>query len=310
MLSNFHLVFGQVAVLFALVAVGAAAQALKLLDERSVRGMVSVLIYIVTPALIVEVFQRPFDRALLSQFALAFAVAALWHLALIVLAKAIARGDDAAGPVLRYSIVFSNAGFMGLPLQYAILGSTGVFFGIVYVAIFNLFNWSWGVGQMVGGKARGARLRALVNPGTVGIAIGLPFFLCSLSLPQPVRAPVKMLADLNTPLAMIVIGYYLAASDLRRVIRLSRAYLAAALRLLVCPLLLLAGFWLLRDVLDRSLMLAMLIAASAPVAAMAAMFASEFSRDVDLAVGLVGGTTLLSILTLPLVISLSMWLLP
>ena len=310
MLSNFQLAFGQVATLFVLVAVGAVTQMLKLLDERSVRGMVNVLIYVVTPALIIEVFQRPFDRALISQFVMAFAVAVAWHLALVVLSGFFVRGDDAAGPVLRYSIVFSNAGFMGLPLQYAILGAKGVFFGIVYVAIFNLFNWSWGVGQMIGGKARGDRMRALVNPGTVGIAIGLPFFLCSLSLPQLVRTPVKMLADLNTPLAMIVIGYYLAASDLRRVVRMPRAYFTAALRLLVCPLLLLACFCLLRGILDRSLMLAMLIATSAPVAAMAAMFASKYSRDVDLAVGLVGGTTLLSIVTLPLVISLSMWLLP
>jgi len=300
------LVLGQVAILFALIAAGALTQVLKLLDEHSIRGMVNVLIYIVTPALIVEAFQRPFDHAMLSQFVLAFVIAAVWHLVLIAIAGLVARGDDASNPVLRFSIVFSNAGFMGIPLEYALLGAKGVFFGIVYVAMFNLFSWSWGIRQMVGGNAGSNRRKALVNPGTVGIAIGLPFFLLSVSLPGLVRTPIKMLADLNTPLAMIVIGYYLADSNLRRVIRLPQAYFASALRLLVTPLALLAVFWFLRPWLDRTLMLALLTAASAPAAAMAAMFSAKYSRDVDLAVGLVGGTTLASILTMPLVLSLAM----
>ena len=105
---------------------------------------------------------------------------------------------------------------------------------------------------------------------------------------------------------MLVIGFYLAGADFRRVIRLPAAYFASAVRLLVFPLAMVAALYPLRAHFPREMMLALVVAASAPVAAMVSMFASKFGRDVDLSVGLVSGTTLLSILTMPPVIAFAM----
>ena len=146
----------------------------------------------------------------------------------------------------------------------------------------------------------------IVNPGTVGIAIGLPLFFASISLPAILKTPVHLLAELNTPLAMLVIGFYLAGADFRRVIRMPSAYFAAVVRLIVYPLAMVALLFPLRAHFPREMMLALVTAASAPVAAMVSMFASKFERDVDLSVGLVSGTTLLSILTMPPVIAFAM----
>ena len=114
------------------------------------------------------------------------------------------------------------------------------------------------------------------------------------------------MAGLNTPLAMLVIGFYLAGADFRRVLATPAAYVAAFVRLVAFPLVLVGALWLMRGHLDRTMSLAMVIAASAPVAAMVTMFAAKFERDVDLSVGLVSGTTLLSMLTMPPVIALAM----
>ena len=160
----------------------------------------------------------------------------------------------------------------------------------------------------VGFRAKDLR-PMIVNPGTVGIAIGLPLFFASVSLPAILKTPISLLAGLNTPLAMLVIGFYLAGADFRRVIRMPSAYLAAAVRLVVFPLALLALLYPLRSHFPREMMLALVTAASAPVAAMVSMFASKYERDVDLSVGLVSGTTLLSIFTMPPVIALAMELL-
>jgi predicted permease len=146
----------------------------------------------------------------------------------------------------------------------------------------------------------------IVNPGTVGLAIGLPLFFASISLPAILKTPISLLAGLNTPLAMLVIGFYLAGADFRRVVRMPSAYLAAAVRLIVYPLAMVALLFPLRTHFPREMMLALVTAASAPVAAMVSMFASKFERDVDLSVGLVSGTTLLSIITMPPVIALAM----
>ena len=301
------LVARQVFILFALMGVGAILRWTRLVDGKSIDGMVNLLVLVVTPCLIVDCFQRPFEPAMLEGLLTGVLVVLAWHVAMIWAARFVVRAKDVnvRRPLL-LAAVFSNAGFMGVPLEQAVLGSEGVFFGAVYVAVFNLFMWSWGLHVMKGG-ARGASFwKMLVNPGTIGIALGLPLFLFSWRLPQVLAEPVRHLADLNTPLAMIVIGYSLAGARLGRVLRQRAAYAAVAFRLVVFPLGMIAALYPFRAWLDARLMLATVIAASAPVAAMVSMFAVKFERDVDVSVAVVCGSTLLSILTMPPIVALAM----
>ena len=232
-MQNLATVAAQVGVLFALMAVGAVCRRVRLVDEASVKGIVNVLLLVVTPCLIIDSFQRPFDSSMMHGFFWAFAIAVSAHVAIILFARLFSRGDDRSRPVLRLAMVFSNAGFMGIPLEQAILGAEGVFYGIVYVVVFNFFMWSWGLYEMRGEGDGWRSLRPMiVNPGTVGLAIGLPLFFASISLPAILKTPVHLLAELNTPLAMLVIGFYLAGADFRRVVRMPSAYLAAAVRLI------------------------------------------------------------------------------
>ena len=309
MIGNFLIVAQQVAILFVLMGFGAAMRKAGFFKENAIDGIVNVLILVVTPCLIVDVFQRPFDPSMLKGLGLACAVAALVHVALIAIAAAVVRhrNEDVRRPLL-LAAVFSNAGFMGIPLEQALLGDEGVFYGIVYVVVFNLFIWSWGLRTMCGSREQGAgnSLKMWVNPGTVGIAMGLPLFLCSAKLPAVIGVPVHHMANLNTPLAMIVIGYALAGAEFGKVLRTGSVYVATAVRLVASPLLAMAMLYPFRNMLDRNMMLAMTVAASAPVAAMVSMFAAKYRRDMDVSVSVVSGTTLLSILTMPVVIALAM----
>jgi len=324
-MDGFFLVSGQVAVLFLLMGVGAAARHWKLLTETAVDGLVNLLILIVTPCLIVDVFQRPFDPSMLKGLGLAFVIALLAHVAVIVLASLLVRHriEDIRRPLL-LAAVFSNAGFMGIPVEQAVLGDIGVFYGAVYIAVFNLVIWSWGYGTMKmeevrvrneqGEEFRRSDVRPaslviwhlLVNPGMIGLVLGLPFFLFSVKLPAIVATPIHLMAGLNTPLAMIVIGYCLLGAKLGKVVRIPGVYVAAGIRLLGYPLVMIAALYPFRPLLDRNMMLALTISAAAPVAAMVSMFATKFGRDVDVAVAVVTGTTLLSILTMPAVIAFAM----
>lgn len=320
-MQNLATVATQVGILFALMAVGAVCRRTRLVDGPAVKGIVNLLIMVVTPCIIVDVFQRPFEPSMLRSFLMGFAISFAAHIALIAIARLTARGDAKSLPVLRLATVFSNAGFMGIPLEYAILGPKGVFYGIVYVATFNLFIWSWGLVQMRDGEksgecgtGNGERKRVawrdvrpmVLNPGTFGLVLGLPLFLFSVTLPSIAKTPVHLLSELNTSLAMVVIGFYLVGADFRRVVRTPAAYVSAFVRLVAFPLLMIGALWFLRGYVDRMMSLAILIASSAPVAAMVTMFASKYERDVDLSVGLVSGTTLLSIATMPPVIALGM----
>ena len=307
MIGNFLAVAQQVAILFVLIGAGALMRRMRLLTTGSVEGLVNVLILVVTPCLIVDVFQRPFDPSMLRGLGLAFLIAAAAHVAVIVAALLLVRhgNADIRRPLL-LSAVFSNAGFMGIPLEQAVLGDCGVFYGIVYVVVFNLFMWSWGLCMMKKGDRKAMNLHSIVNPGTVGIALGLPLFLCSVRLPAVLGVPVHQMANLNSPLAMLVIGYCLVGAKLGKVVRIGAVFVAAGIRLVVFPLAVIAALHPFRAALDRDLMLALVIAASAPVAAMVSMFASKFGRDVDVSVAVVSGTTLLSVFTMPPVIALAM----
>ncbi len=307
MLESLLVVARQVAVLFALMGVGYVCNKRRVLTETTVKGLVEVLLLVVTPCVIVHAFQRPFERHLLQGLGWALGIAVLSHALGMVAGLCFRSAEPARRSVLRFAVTFSNAGFMGIPLEQALLGSDGVFFGAVYVAVFNVLCWSWGLVTMCG-SAKEMHTRTLfVNPGTVGIACGLPFFLFSVTLPAAVGEPVKMLADLNTPLAMIVIGYYLADASFGAVLRCGAAYAVAFLRLVALPCAVLGAVWL-SSPSDGTMAVALVTASSAPVAALTTVFAAKYGRDVPLSVGIVSGTTLLSLATMPPIVGLTMWL--
>ena len=146
----------------------------------------------------------------------------------------------------------------------------------------------------------------VVNPGTVSIAIGLPLFLFSVRLPEVLSAPVHHLANMNTPLALTVVGYSLAGAKFGRVAKIGAMYASSLLRLVLSPLLALAILYPFAGHIDREMAVAIVIAASAPVGAMVAMFSVSFRRDVDVGVAIVSATTLASIVTMPPFIALAL----
>ena len=309
MLDGFILTAQQVGVLFALIAVGYVCRKTNFLSDAFVKGCVNLLLLIVTPCLIVHVFQRPFTGTALANLGLALAFAFAAHLIGIVFAEiSFRRTDERQRGVLKFATVFSNGGFMAIPLEYALLGPDGAFYGALYVVMFNFLCWTYGLKVMCGHLKDMNHRILFINPGTVGIAIGLPLFLTSTTLPVILHDPIKYIADLNTPLAMIVIGFYLADARFAAYFRCVPALVASALRLVVIPALVLSGLVAARGMhLDPTMAIALTASASAPVAAMDTMFASKYGRDVDVSVGLVAVTTILSIATMPLLVGISMW---
>ena len=320
MFENVILVSKQVGVLFALMSVGFFCNRRRLLNDVAIKGVTELLVLIVTPCVIIHSFiQQKFAVSLLGDLGWALAAAIFSHVVGSMIALLCLRDHDTRREgVLRFAAMFSNAGFMGLPLEYAILGADGVFFGAMYVVVFNIACWTWGVAVMCRG-AKVTNLRSiLVNPGTVGVALGLPFFLFSMKLPEVVGRPLQMLADLNTPLAMIMVGWYLAESGKCKVesvkCRMKDTFLifkVGALRLVVVPLAVIGAFVGIRACvpsLNPVMAVAIVTAASAPVAALTTVIAARYDRDTAMATRLVSGTTLLSILTMPPIIGFALWL--
>ena len=305
MIESFLVVGHQVAVLFILIALGFVCNKTRLLKQEAVNGMTDLVLYLVTPCLLIDSFQREFDLKMLGALGLATLIALGFHLLNMLFAHTLVHDSyDKRRRVLRFALVFSNAGFMSIPLQQALLGKDGVFYGAGIIAVFNIVLWSYGLVLMSGETRRMTPKKLVINPGVVGVVVGVALFIGSVKLPPMLIEPVKFLAALNTPLPMLIIGYYLADAHLGKVLRDAKVYQVMVLRLVVVPLLLLGALMLL-GVRDHTMVVACIIAASAPCATATTMFSAKFSQDTILSVGMVSYSTLLSLVTMPLVVGLA-----
>ena len=304
MISSFYSVATQVAVLFILIAVGFICSKKSIFDEHTIKHMTHFILYFVTPTVVINSFNREYDPLLVKKLLISTVCAVVAHLICILLSYLLIHDkEQAKRAVLRYGIIFSNCGYMALPLQNALLGTEGIFLGTAYIAVFNLLTWTFGLVLMSGKTSEISIKKVLINPGIIGIIIGLIIFLTPFKLPVIISSPVQHLANLNTPLPMMVIGFYLAEITTFSVLKDWKLILGIIVRLIICPLAVL-GFMLLCGIRDNILP-AMVIAASAPSAANTTMFAAKYEKDTGTAVTMVAMGTLFSIITMPLVVSLA-----
>lgn len=297
-------VLTQVVILFILILIGVALSKGKVLNEKSVSGMTELVLILVTPCVIVKSFFREFNKADLKDLLVSFLLGVILHVGFIVLSMLFLRDKDKNRQVvLQYAAVFSNCGFMALPLQQALLGDNGVFLGSSFVAIFNAFVWSWGVWVMSGDKKSLKPLKIITRPAILALIIGLVVFLFSIPVPSVLSEPVSMLAALNTPLPMIIIGYHLSKSNVLKGLVDLKCIITILLRLIIYPIAAIVLMWLCG--IKGDMLIAQAICCSAPVAAITTMFSSKYNRDTELSVNLVSLSTLLSLITMPLIIMLA-----
>ena len=303
MLESVWTVGQQVLILFILAGVGFLLGRAKMIGERFSRDCSQLIMYVVSPCMMIVAFQRSFEREGFHNFCIALLLAAIIHLAGIAMAQLFLRKKTAKEEALRFSVVHSNCGFMGYPLQTALLGSIGVFYGSAFNAVFTLVAWTYGLSQMSGGRERLSAKTILLNPGVISVVLALALYLGRFPLPELILTPVTYLSQLNTPLPMIVVGYQLSQANILSVLRGRDTWLAIFLRLIVIPALTLGLCLLLHT--DHAVSVAIMSAAAAPCAALLSIFAARFERDTALASGLVAAETLLSALTMPVMVGLA-----
>ena len=306
--SNFYTVFLQVVVLFILMGLGFIGNKTKLITLDGSKVMSDVVLYFVTPCLIINSFSNmECDKQHLNGLIICFVSFFAIMAATIALVHVIFRGkDEKKMRVLRFGLVFSNVGYMGIPLQEAVLGEEGVFYGAVCVGVFNLLVWTYGV-ICSSGSIKNLSVKTLIfNPGLIAVTVGLIIFLGSVPVAKylpPVHTTLGYMANLNTPIAMMVIGFNLANSNIIASLKSASTYLMAALRLIAVPLASL--FVLLLCGIRGDILVSLVVASSAPVAAVTTVFAIKYDNDINTSVNLVAFTTLLSIVTMPVIVALA-----
>ena len=260
-----------------------------------------ILLYIVMPAAILKSYLADFSRERLEGLFVSF-LAALLSLLLSIAAARIAFSKEQG--IERFGAAFSNAGFIGIPLVQMTLGEEAVFYVSSSVALLNILQWTYGLVTITGDRSLISVKRLRTNPILLSFLAGIALFLLPVSLPETAENVVGTIAAMNGPLAMIVLGVYLGQVPLRSLFSGRVVYRCALVRLIVIPVLTMALLFVFPEKYHM-LKLTILIAASAPVGSNVSIFAQLYGQDYMQSVKEVTFSTLLCIITLPLILGIA-----
>ena len=293
----------QVVIMFLLAGIGALMFRSGKISLEGSKSIGSILVNLSLPAVIINGFLVERTPERITGLLLSALLAAV-TLALAILAAWVCFRKD---PMAQFAAAFSNPGFFGIPIILSCLDNGAIFYIAAYVAFLNLLQWSYGVSLLTGATENITPKRLLTAPFVIAIEIGAFFFLTGFPVPGILAKAVTHLANLNTPLAMFATGVYLAQTNPKKMVRKAVLYKISVVKLLVVPLLAMVMLALLPKAYF-DLKLTLLIAAACPTGTNIAVYAQLHDRDFGYAVETVAVTTILSLLTLPLVTQLAIML--
>lgn len=299
------LLLKQIILMFIFLGIGFFMYQKNMITKQGSKDIGKILLYLVIPVVIISSFwmERTPEKtmtllksAFISAVAMSLSIAVSWFL--------FGRRDG----ISTFSSAFSNAGFIGIPLVQAVLGSDAVFYISIMIVLINSLQWTAGVFMITKDRTVMNAKEVMTNPIVISVLIGL--FLYSMNLPCPVliSSLFSNIKGLNTPLAMLVSGVFLAQSDLLKMFIKKEVWKVSLIRLCVIPLLILLIFALI-PFGSQDVKLAILIASACPVGSNVTIFAQLYGKDYTEAVEHVCMSTILCLITLPLLVTLAAYVL-
>lgn len=304
---DIQVVLMQMIQLFLVIGLGYFLFKMKILDVELNKRLTTLLLTVTTPALIISSVLSTTEYLLFTDILFVFLVGIIVYIVLPILGFILVKIMRIPLPqqgLYIFMTVFSNIGFMGFPVMKAIFGNDAVFYTAIFNMLFNLLVFSVGTGIMGYGTGRKMKFnpKDLLSPGVIASLVALVIYMAKIQFPDVISSTVTMIGDITTPIAMLIIGSTLANIPLKEVFSELRIYPYTLIKQVIIPIL---AYPILRLFIQDPLILGVtLIMISMPVANSAVLFATEYDGDVSLAAKAVFMTTLLSIVTIPLIVAL------
>ncbi|HHU74236.1 MAG TPA: AEC family transporter [Clostridiales bacterium] len=294
-------VFNQILIMLFIMIVGSICYKIKLINKEMNKYLSDLVLMLVNPLVIFLSYQREFEDTLLQGLLISLLLATITHVLAIIIAKRIIRKKDKPedGVLERFAVIYSNCGFIGIPLVNGIFGSEGVFYITAYMTIFNLFVWTHGVISVSGKKDRRTIVQAFVSPSVIATISGFLLFVLRIQLPETLVEAMSYIGNMNTPLAMMVAGVTIAQANLVKLLGKLRIYYISFLKLIFIPVVMLLIFSLFD--LSREVLLTSVLAAACPTGATINLFSIRYKKNYLYASEMFAVTTVLSVITIPLV---------
>ena len=306
-------IFFQMAILFAIIAIGFVAAKARILSAESSRHMANLVLYITNPCTILYSVLSGEAALTIRELLLLTGIALAFYLVLIALAhfvpKLLRVPPDHVG-IYRFMTVFSNIGFMGFPVVRAVFGQGAVFYAAIFNLFFQFFAYTYGIRQISRDPRDGrSPLATLLQPVIISCLISYAIYLFSLRESITATAAGKLLTEvlgmvngITSPLCMLVTGVSLAMVPFRKVFSNWRLYALSLGKQLLLPI---AAYGLLSPFVSNEMILGIcVIMAAMPVAATSSLFCARYDGPVDVASSGVFLSTVLSVPAVPLIMML------
>ena len=297
-------VFQEMLVILFAMAMGYLARRLGYLGGETDQKLSKIILNITMPCLIVASVATGDELPGAAEILSVLKVAAVFYGMELLLSAVVPRllgGTDKQKGVWRYTLVFPNMAFIGYPVAVALFGPEALFYAVILVLPFNLLAYSLGP-LMLAGRAK-FRWQQLTSPCIVASVIALVVALGHIRLPAIVGECAGFVGNLTTPLSLLVVGSLLAGLSVGKVFASPRLWALTAVRLLVLPALL----WLLLGWMNVEPPMVAGIAVilmAMPTAVNGSMLSMEYGGDTECMAQITFLTTLVSIITIPVVSAL------
>ncbi len=308
---DFLSTFITVLIVVVLAVPGYALRKAKILPDGSTGVLAGLLLYISQPGLMAASFlNKEFKPSMLINFGWVILFAVVLIFLVYFAAKLIffRCRDEAARRACVACSYLGNVGFMGIPVMQMLFPGVQelVLYTAVYNIAFNAMTWTLGIYSVTGNRKSVNPLKIILNPPTIATIVVLPLFFCNVPVPEQVVTPIEYLGNMTLPLSMVILGIRLADMHPLRLVNDVKTYVASAAKLILSPLLSLAVLVAVNAIvpIDRYVIVALYVIAAMPTASSVLNFAEMFGDDCDTAAATTLMSTLLCIVTIPVLMLL------
>ncbi|MFC2541513.1 AEC family transporter [Neisseria sicca] len=297
------LLAGKITELTLIVLMGMALVKFKLLISEHSRTLSVIALYLISPSVMIHAFQIENTPDIIDGLKLSVALAVVFHILLIALGrlfKTVFKLEHAA-------TVYTNSGNLIIPLVMSIFGPQWVIYTSGFIIVQMFLFWTH-LRLLLCGRGNLAWKTVLTNINILSIFIGVFMFACQIKLPHIIDNTLATVGGMIGPVAMLVAGMLIASLPLKEIVLSKRIYLVAFLRLMLIPLILLvfvkiSGIAHLGGHSDTVVLISFLATVS-PAASTVTQMAMVYGQNARKASAIYGITTLLCVITMPLMIAL------
>lgn len=280
--------------LFAYMAVGFVSHRIGLMDHTSDKYFSTFLLKVSLPATILaSAIGQDVENRAEAFYVIGIASALFFILPLMAnVYQKITKTSD----TYKLMLTYSNLGFMGMPIMEALYGQIGLFYTSIFMIIFNISVFSYGVSVIQ--KGAGFDFKKLLNPGIIAAVTAIIIFVFQVPVPEPLTLLFRGVGSITSPLAMITLGSTIGGVHLASVFKDKSLYVFSLAKLVIWPLIV---WFLLQFFIDSKMILGIAtILMSLPVASNVTMLSLTYGGDVEVSVKGTCLSTLLSLITIPI----------